>query len=358
MEEKIPIRIRLLFASGMAGWSILTNLILVLGPYFYLPPQKSGLSPLIPQIAWFGVVNLMSLIFSAGRITDAFLDPLIARWSDNNRSRFGRRIPFLRGFFIPASFFAVLVFFPPVGQVSEINAWWLTLVLILFYVSATAYVIPMNALIPEIARTTPGKISISLYQQAGFVVGVIISALSNNIAAGLEASGLAADYNSSLKFSAVLLGFAGAFLMGLPAFLLKEPLREKTEHVTPGLFRSLKETLAIRNFRFYLLADFSFYTSLSLISSGLLYYVTVLAGLEKEKGGVLMGVMVISSLIFYPVISKFGKRLGYKFWIISGLFILSGVFCLIFFLGTLPFSGAAGSLSAGRIGCYSNGIAC
>ena len=46
---KLPFKKQLSYACGMIGWSIMTNLIIVMLPYFYLPPSGSGLVPLLPQ---------------------------------------------------------------------------------------------------------------------------------------------------------------------------------------------------------------------------------------------------------------------------------------------------------------------
>ena len=36
---KLPFNKQLAYASGMIGWSIMTNIIIVMLPYFYLPPS-------------------------------------------------------------------------------------------------------------------------------------------------------------------------------------------------------------------------------------------------------------------------------------------------------------------------------
>jgi hypothetical protein len=51
-----------LYGLGMAGWSIMFNIISVMIIYFYLPSLDSGLPVLIPQINIFGVFTVFSMV--------------------------------------------------------------------------------------------------------------------------------------------------------------------------------------------------------------------------------------------------------------------------------------------------------
>src|ERR1700748_3603365 len=129
--QKLPFNKQLLYASGMIGWSIMTNVIIVMLPYFYLPPSKSGLVPFVPQLLLFGVLNIMSVIAASGRLVDAVFDPFIASLSDKSRNSKGRRIPFMKWSILPAVVFCGLTFCPLVKAESIHNAYWLTLTLVL-----------------------------------------------------------------------------------------------------------------------------------------------------------------------------------------------------------------------------------
>jgi GPH family glycoside/pentoside/hexuronide:cation symporter len=52
--QTLPFKKQLAYAAGMMGWSIMTNIIIVMVPYFYLPPTNAGLTPLVPQLLVFG----------------------------------------------------------------------------------------------------------------------------------------------------------------------------------------------------------------------------------------------------------------------------------------------------------------
>ncbi|WP_431200989.1 hypothetical protein ACQ86K_31920 [Mucilaginibacter sp. P19] len=77
--NKLPLSKQLAYACGMIGWSIMTNIIIVMLPYFYLPPNNAGLTTLVPQLLLLGLFNIMSVITASGRLVDAFLILLLPR---------------------------------------------------------------------------------------------------------------------------------------------------------------------------------------------------------------------------------------------------------------------------------------
>src|ERR1700749_4951193 len=95
-KEKLPFGKELCYAAGMMGWSMLTNTIIVMLPYYYLPPDNAHLMQLVPQLLLLGVLNIFSVILASGRLVDAVYDPFIASLSDRSKSPKGRRVPFMR----------------------------------------------------------------------------------------------------------------------------------------------------------------------------------------------------------------------------------------------------------------------
>jgi GPH family glycoside/pentoside/hexuronide:cation symporter len=100
----------------------------------------------------------------------------------------------------------------------------------------------------------------------------------------------------------------------------------------------LRKTFANRNFIYYLTSDFSYYMALSIISSGILYFVTVLLKLPESDGGMIMGTMVLVSLLFYPLVGTLAARVGKKPVVLFSFSLLSLIFIAIYFLGRFPLS--------------------
>jgi GPH family glycoside/pentoside/hexuronide:cation symporter len=167
---KLPFRKQVAYASGMIGWSIMTNIVIVMLPYFYLPPSSSGLIQFVPQLLIFGLFNIMAVVTAFGRFFDAVFDPWIASRSDKSKHPKGRRIPFMKWTVLPSVLFCCLTFCPIVRAENIHNAIWLTFMLMFFFMSTTSYIIPYNALLPEVTETAAEKVKLSSYQQVGFVI--------------------------------------------------------------------------------------------------------------------------------------------------------------------------------------------
>jgi len=337
-RENLPFGKQLCYAAGMMGWSMLTNTIIVMLPYYYLPPANAGLVQLVPQLLLLGVLNIFSVILASGRLVDAVYDPFIASRSDRSKNARGRRIPFMRLAIVPAALFCFLTFHPLERAATIHNAWWLALTMILFFVSATTYIIPYNALLPEMADTDTQKVRLSSFQQVGFVLGIIVSALSNNFADLVQHNFHITDRDTALQITIGGMCTLAGMIMLIPVLTIDERRYSTSKPSHLPILPAIRKTFANPNFRYYLISDFSYYMALSIISSGLLYFVTVLLGLPESEGGVMMGTMVLVSLVFYPLINYLAARWGKKPVVLFSFALLSVIFVGVYFLGRLPAS--------------------
>ncbi len=306
-----------------------------------MPPSNSGLAPLLPQVLLFGLVNILPLINVSGRIVDAAFDPFIASLSDKSSNPSGRRIPFMKWAILPSVIFCCMVFCPVARGNSVYNAIGLAIALMLFFMSLTTYIIPYNALLPELTSTSAEKVKLSSFQQVGFILGMIISGLVNNYAKALQNAFHMEDYATALQYTIwVLCVFAGITML-VPVLAIDEKLFSSGRPSHLPLLPAITKTFSNPNFKYYLISDFSYYMALSIISSGLLYFVTVLLGLPATRGGVMMGIMVLTSLMFYPLILYLSKKVGKKPIVLFSFGLLSLIFIAIFFLGKFPVSADA-----------------
>ena len=335
---KLTLGKELAYACGMVGWSIMTNLIIVMLPYFYLPPSNAGLVPLVPQLLLFGVVNILSIIAASGRFVDALFDPFIASLSDKSKNPKGRRIPFMKWAILPAVVFCCLTFYPLVMKQSSQNAAWLAVTMTLFFMSVTAYIIPYNALLPELTESAEDKVKLSSFQQAGFVIGIIIAASVNNYADGLQYFFHVANRDAAVQYTIWGLCVLAGLIMMVPIFAIDEKKYSSSKPSHLPILLAIRKTFSNSNFKYYLISDFSFYMALSVISSGMLYFVTVLLPLKESMGGALMGAMVVFSLLFYPLINYLSRRIGKKPLVLFSFGLLSLIFVAIYFLGKFPIS--------------------
>ncbi len=326
----------LAYSSGMAGWSILINLVSVMLIYMYLPPRNSGLHDLIPAIVYLGIFSVLALIAAGGRLFDAVTDPLIAWMSDRSRHRRGRRIPFMRVGWLPATLFCIAIFIPPSVRESNINILWLLFTLTFFYLFLTIYFIPYNALMPELAPSGRDKVRLSTWMSLAYVLGLIIAAQAPLIASRLEEMLELEHRIRTFQIAIGLLALIAGVLMHFPVISINEKKCCSGPPARIDFIRSLGQTLRNYNFRLFLFADFSYFLAVSIIASGMLYYLKVLLGLKEAMGSTVFGVMILVSLLFYPLILHVSKFIQKKYLVSFALVFLGVIFLAIFFLGKLP----------------------
>ena len=335
-EEKLPLRIQLIYALGQLGWSTLVNIIALQLVYFYVPPANAGIPQFITNISFLGVLNAVTLIAASGRLLDAVTDPLIANLSDGFEHKFGRRIPFLIVGALPAGILCLLIFFPPVAQTSGWNILWLIIMQALFYVALTSYVTPYFALLPEMANNANERLNLSTWISITFALGMIIAAQIPMLADLLaSAYRITADFRA-LQLAIGVVSFMAIIMMYLPVIFIDENRYCDSKPSQTPLKRSLKKVFNNLHFKHYIVADFSYFTGLTIINTGLLYYITVLLLKDEALVGSVLALMVLSSFLFYPVVNLLAKKVGKKVLIILSFVIMGGSFLFITFLGQFP----------------------
>jgi len=91
---------------------------------------------------------------------DAITDPLMGAVSDNFRSRWGRRHPFMYAAGLPMALCFFLLFNPPSGLGETALFAWLTVFAVGVRVSMTLYAIPSSAMLPELTSNYDERTSL------------------------------------------------------------------------------------------------------------------------------------------------------------------------------------------------------
>lgn len=345
----VPLHIILLYALGQAGWSLAVYGVSDLLNYFYLPPETNS-SPMFPsfifQGAIAGIATILGLISFSGRFVDAFLDPMIASWSDRTVSRLGRRRKFMTFSFIPLSLFAYLVFMPLFSYESVANVWWLGLMLFLFYFSMSLYVTPYTALISELAHTPERALFISTLVSVtwalGFGIGNSAYALQGYFQKQWAMDSVAAFQSAMLVFSVL-----SAILMAIPVLFVNERKYSLQIPSEKSALESVKSVFANRNFRFFALSDLMYWVSLTFIQMGMGYYLTVLLHFQPETVTTLLTVILGLSFVFYIPVNIAARRWGKKKLLVGAFYIFTLVFGLVALMGKIPISSTAQAVLLG-----------
>lgn len=192
------------------------------------------------KAAWVGIV------WSIYGLWNAVNDPLAGYLSDRTHTRWGRRIPWIAGLFIPLSITFYLLWVPP-GPMLEIPGlpllmYFLFFVLI-FDLLWTLVVMNWTALFPEMVPDEKTRAGVSAYRQVFSLVGLLIGVALPPIIAGEDWGGAG---SVALLIAVVTAVFFGLSLLGSrerPEFQQDEPL---------GFMDSIRATMTNRNFLFFL----------------------------------------------------------------------------------------------------------
>lgn len=133
--EKLRFSTRMLYGSGTIAFGVKDQGFNALLMLFY--NQVVGL-----PAAWVGSAIMIAMI------ADALFDPLLGQYSDNVRTRWGRRHPFMYAAALPIALSYLLLWSPPDLSDSATFAWLVTSAIFVRF-SISLYEIPSTALLAE-----------------------------------------------------------------------------------------------------------------------------------------------------------------------------------------------------------------
>lgn len=135
--EQIPMREKLAYGAGMLNFHLTNQGVYTL--IYVIYNVVLGL-----DVAFIG------LVVSLARLWDAFTDPFMGKISDNFRSRFGRRRPFILIGGILTAIFFVLFWHAPQEASSLVLKWYLVIASIFLFTAFTIFSVPYFGLGYEI----------------------------------------------------------------------------------------------------------------------------------------------------------------------------------------------------------------
>lgn len=332
--NKVPGKIKWIFAIGQLGWSTLAGIIANLLVNFYLPDSTGdGVITFVTSSTFLGL-TVIGIITAAGRIVDAVTDPIIANMSDNCTSRLGKRIPFLRYAALPFALVTVLIFCCPVRGESVVNIIWLAVTMIIFYIAMTAYCTPFNALIPVLGRNQKDRMDISTYIALTYIVGTGLAFSGKMIWEAVQAA-TGWEYYFCARLTLAVIALIALICMALPAFLINEKEYDDTPPVDENAFQSLIKTFSNGHFRVFVLSDVIYWIGITIFNTGFIYYVEVL--LELNNYMILFIFMTFVTFICYPLVNRLARRFGKKRLLIWGFGLFGFAFLVSAFAGKVAF---------------------
>jgi GPH family glycoside/pentoside/hexuronide:cation symporter len=273
---------------------------------------------------WLGVALCIP------RLLDAFFDPVMGKISDNTRSRWGRRRPYIVLGAVLMGITYGMVWMVPAGWSDLHKLVYFVLSSTLFFVGYTIFGVPYSSLTYEITPDYHERTSVmafcSFFQKAGELVYQFIFPLSQM-----------AVFASKLQGVRVVNWMVGlVFMMGvgmLPGLLVRERFQHVAKRQEPvKLWDSVGDALRYRPF-FILIILTVLNVLAGMFASSLDYYVLVyymfdgnLAGGSWWKGFLSAGYAVVG-FVAIPLVVWISRRLGKRRALVAiyGLTFAGGV---------------------------------
>ncbi|MEE2893399.1 MAG: MFS transporter [Pseudomonadota bacterium] len=293
--------------------------------------------------------RLVGIAITTALVFDAISDPVVGYWSDNLRSRWGRRHPFMYASAIPVALSYFLLWNPPEGLGESGLFWYLLVFAVCIRTFITAYETPSSALAPELTDDYEERSALfSFRYYFGWTGGnamsvamfvLIFPAFATDLIAdgrfNRDAYALYGVISSVLIFVSIAVSAVGTH--GHIQHLKAPPPQRQ---LTLGrIFAEIVETLSNRSFIALFIAAI-FGAVAAGLSSALAFYIwTYFWGFSSEQTGVItLGVFIsaVIGTVLAPVVTRrFGKKTGAM---ISGLAAFIGVPLpvVLRLLGVLP----------------------
>lgn len=257
---------------------------------------------------------LVGAAIALPRLLDAVLDPWIGHLSDNFKSRWGRRRPFiLVGAFLTGLCAAAIWFFPD-GRSPTFYFWWLAIGSVLLAAAYSVFVVPYGALGLELTRDYHERTRLMgtksmLHKLSGVVNQWLLKIVQivgqNSLVAGS-------------RFCGVIIGVVVASLGAVTAARVPErPRPAAPAGPKLSLWRGWCETVKRRDFTRLAAAQCLIYASYLIVdNTGFYLNVFYVNGGDMVKGAFLKGVVgtcfQLGGLLAIPGIVALSRRLGKK----------------------------------------------
>jgi glycoside/pentoside/hexuronide:cation symporter, GPH family len=292
--SSLPWRRKLLLGLGEFGPSVAGGTII---PFYFLYflTDVAGLRP--------GVAGTLLL---ACRLWDAVNDPLVGRWSDGTRSRWGRRRPFLLAGAVPmAVFYALLWWVPPFPGAPERAVYYLA-VYFLYDLAFTFVSGPYYALTPELALDTDERTSLVAYRMAVSIGAGLLAAV---------ALPFVFDAAPTSEAGFLWAGIGIGVLSAVPFLLIVAAFRERQDfqlRLPDGRRGAVSTVLRNRPFWLALTVMASAWMAIAVVEAVFAYYLIYWTGMPEGDTPLVLATILGSAALFLPVVNALARRFEKK----------------------------------------------
>jgi len=284
---------------------------------------------LMPHILIMPIYNLVfgldpikiGIALSIPRFVDAITDPLMGNISDNTRSRWGRRKPYILVSAILCAILIPLLWMPPV-KTQTFMFWYLTIIATLISLAYTAYVVPYTALGFELTPDYDEKTKVLAFRMYIGLIGSITIPWAYRFC---QSSVFGGDVARGAVIVSIATGVIIIISGIMPALVGKEEeFAQKQERV--GLIKSIISAIHNRAFCILVIAYLIIICGL-FTCANLGLYINIYYVFNGDKvaaaamTGLATSIMAVVSYISLPLITWISIKTSKRKAMITGLLL-------------------------------------
>jgi len=298
--------------------------------------------------------RLVGVAVTTALVFDAVSDPVVGYWSDNLRSRWGRRHPFMYAAAVPVALAYFLLWNPPQSLDESGLFWYLLVLAVSIRTFITAYETPSSALAPELTEHYEERSSLlSFRYYFGWTGGNAMTVMMFFFVFPAMATELVADGRFN-RDAYAFYGIVGSVLIFLSITVsafgthghiprLKPPPAKRTLTLR-RIFGEILETLSERSFIALFVSAIFGAVATGLATSLAFYFYTYFWEFSSVETGILTLGVFLSAIIGFVLAPIVTRRIGKKRGAMTiGLIAFLGapLPVLLRLLGLLPENGTA-----------------
>ena len=322
---------RMGYSIGNSGVGLLPAIVGSWAMYYYSPPPEDG-SCLVSYVP----VYLIGLMLAIGRVAEALLNPFIGDWSDKTNTRWGRRIPYIligTPIMVLAMF---LIWFPPIGEESLINAAWVCFWMSIVSMSFAAVVAPYLSLLPELTPYNDERLTVSAMMALFEVLGVLTATagaglLINEYKCGVDVVG--SLQLNGFQIAGLLFGVLTLIAFYVTAFTVKEKPYTPSKKVELSFVEGFKQVWKNESFSPYLYLVTAFRIGVDLVVVAIPYMITTVMRGTEGDAAVIQLIVLLGSVVLFPAVNWASVRFGKKIVTLVGCLGFMVILPLMMFIG-------------------------
>lgn len=334
------LKTKILFSLGQVGWSLCVFGFTELIYMFYLPPDNGVplFKTFVYQGSIFKIFTIIGLLTAVGFIISAFMEHIVAAWSDRNNFKLGKRKSIMAIGIFPFAIASALVFFPLIDGESSVNIIWVVITTLIAFSVKTLYTTPYNALINEVSKTEKDRLHLIMILSICYALGIGIGNLIHIVVKSTESF---LTHEQAFQYTILTFAIVSFILMSIPILFIEDNSNKNissTQEKTPSAFEMMQLVWQNKNFRIFAITELIYWFPSKIFTVAIPYFVTALMQLDNVYTSIILYASGIGSLFTYPIIDKLVAKYGKKKILLSAFIalIISSAFTATIGLYKLP----------------------